>query len=172
MVLGSIVVLSDGEIIECLRTGEIVIDPLPDNDCMQPASIDVRLGDKIISRGQKIYLGDDFDYLLMPGEFILGHLLERVTLSSGIVCRIEGKSSNGRRGLGIHITAGFVDPGWDGNLTLEMYNFSQETFYLSKGMKIAQLAFDRLGAPALRPYGHPELNSKYQGDTEAQTSKQ
>lgn len=161
--------LSDADIRKALVSDRIRLDPWPPDDCIQPASVDVHLAAKILIEGQEFDCTEGIE--LPPHTFALGSLLERLTLSDMIVCRVEGKSSNGRKGLGVHITAGFVDPGWDGNLTLEFFNFSRTPIHLKAGMKIAQLAFDQLITPAIRPYGSAGLGSHYQGDTSAQEAK-
>lgn len=165
--------LSDANILAEIHAGRLVFDPTPPEECFQPASVDVHLGNKLIfvNEDNRLLEMRPQGYLLMPMDFVLGELAESLTISNRLSCRIEGKSSNGRRGLGIHITAGFVDPGWSGVLTLEMFNFSQVPFLLKPGMKIAQLAFDYLQAPAMNPYGTKELGSKYQGAQGVEGSK-
>jgi dCTP deaminase len=173
--------LSDVEIREALEDGDIILDPPPIDGDIQPASIDVHLGDRfgfLRERGRRrlVRLTDRslVDYkqanelALGPGQFALGQLAERLTLSPSMVARLEGKSSNGRKGLAIHVTAGFVDPGWDGILTIELFNASNTAYLLCKGDPIGQLAFDRLAVPSERPYGRKELRSRYQGSNEVQ----
>ena len=173
-------ILSDGTIRKLLGEGRIVLEPMEEGH-VQPASVDVRLGntflafrrhtvDCIDTWGQNEALMEQVTvmkghaFMLHPGEFALGTTLERLTLPDDIVSRIEGKSSLGRLGLLIHATAGFVDPGWaNGQITLELSNVAPLPIKLWPGMKIAQLSFMRMDAPAERPYGHPELGSKYQG---------
>lgn len=172
-----ILVLSDVEIREALAQGSIKVFPTPIDRDIQPASIDVHLGSRfgqLVSNDgaprrltapsdvKYIDIGDKGEYVLYPGEFVIGHLLETVAIDASLVARIEGKSSNGRRGVAIHVTAGFVDPGWDGVLTVELYNASNITYSLCKGDPIGQLAFDRLVVPSARPYGHKDLGSHYQ----------
>jgi dCTP deaminase len=101
--------------------------------------------------------------MLHPGEFVLGSTLERVSLPTDLVARLEGKSSLGRLGLLIHSTAGFVDAGWDGQLTLELSNVANLPITLYPGMKIGQISFIRMTTPADVPYGSAEVGSKYQG---------
>ena len=105
----------------------------------------------------------DAPFILHPGEFVLGVTLEWIELPGDLVARLEGKSSLGRLGLVIHSTAGFVDPGWQGRLTLELSNLSRLPVTLYRGMKIGQISFLRLDRPAARLYGDAELGSKYQG---------
>ena len=173
-------VLSDRTIREELDEGRIVIEPLGDGH-IQPASVDVRLDRQIASflsperysfidirsdltdltRLEEI--PDPLPYILKPGQFILGSTLEHVELPDDVVARLEGKSSLGRLGLLIHSTAGYVDPGWKGQLTLEITNVAPVQITLYYGMKIGQISFLRLSTPADRPYGSSGLGSKYQG---------
>lgn len=173
-------ILSDGTIRKLLEQGRLRIEPMTP-DQIQPASVDVRLGaeflvftnhtaeaiDPFVPRAdlmRKASVGDDRPFILHPGEFVLGTTLERLTLPDDIVARMEGKSSLGRLGLLIHATAGFVDPGWrDGQITLELSNVATLPIKLHPRMKIGQLSFQMLDKPAERPYGHPGLKSKYQG---------
>ena len=181
------VVLSDRTIKEELAKGRIVIDPL-DESCIQPASVDIRLDRKLLvfrnSRRPFIDVHQDLDglteleeipedhpFMLHPGEFILGSTLEYIGIPDDLVARLEGKSSLGRIGLLIHSTAGYVDPGWKGHLTLELSNVSNLPVTLYYAMKIGQISFLRLTTPAERLYGSPELGSKYQGQTEPTASR-
>lgn len=173
-------ILSDGSIRRRLEAGDLVIEPL-DEQQIQPASVDVRLGNEFLifdSHAQAVI--DPFDvpadlvrsvkpdegtaFVLHPGEFMLGTTAEAIALPNDLVARVEGKSSLGRLGLLIHATAGFVDPGWPlGEITLELSNVARLPIRLWPGMKIGQLSFHTLDAPAERPYGHPALGSKYVG---------
>ena len=174
-------VLSDRSIAEALASGRLVIEPIAE-DALQPASVDIRLDrqfrvfrnhrDSYIDVRQPVEgltelesVRDDEPFVLHPGEFVLGSTLERVRLPDDMVARVEGKSSLGRLGLLVHATAGYVDPGWDGHLTMELSNVANLPIRLYFGMKIGQLSFSRLSTPADRPYGSPELRSKYQGQT-------
>src|SRR5512135_2174376 len=112
----------------------------------------------------------DEPFIPQPGEFVLGATLERVAVPDDLVARLEGKSSLGRLGLLIHSTAGYVDPGWDGYLTLELSNVANLPITLYYGMKIGQISFFRMSSPVDRPYGSPELGSKYQGQSEPTAS--
>jgi dCTP deaminase len=130
---------------------------IPYDPCLQqPASYDLLLGSIL---ADEPWSGDI--YILKTHEFILGSTTEFVNIPNNMVARIEGKSSLARQGLMVH-TAGFIDPGFQGQLTLEIVNHGKP-FPLEKGMKIAQLALQTMDAAALRPYGHPELGSHYQG---------
>jgi len=112
---------------------------------------------------EEVEIGDDQPFILHPGEFVLGSTLERVTLPDDLVARLEGKSSLGRLGLLIHSTAGFIDPGWDGHVTLELSNVANLPITIYHGMKIGQVSFMQLSEPASAPYGSSTLGSKYQG---------
>jgi len=155
---------------------------------VQPASLDLRLGDSFrvfhnhrasvidlrdppSGLTEEVRVGTDEPFVIHPGEFCLGRTLERVALPDDIVARIEGRSSLGRLGLIVHATAGFIDPGWEGTLTLEFNNLTRVPIRLYAGLPIAQLSFMTLDAPALRPYGHEQLGSHYQGQVEATESR-
>lgn len=174
-------ILSDRSIREALAKGRIVVDPLGP-EAVQPASIDIRLDrDFLVFRPHRYAyidvrepvddltalesVADDQPFVLHPGEFVLGSTFERVALADDIVARVEGKSSLGRIGLLVHATAGYVDPGWDGHLTMELSNVSNLPIRLYFGMKIGQLSFAELTTAAEHPYGSPELHSKYQGQS-------
>ena len=115
-------------------------------------------------------IDDDEPFILHPGEFVLGQTVEWVELPNDLVARLEGKSSLGRLGLLIHSTAGYVDPGWKGNLTLELSNVANLPIALYYGMRIGQISFFRMSSPVDRPYGSAELGSKYQGQSEPTAS--
>ncbi|MSQ36196.1 MAG: dCTP deaminase [Dehalococcoidia bacterium] len=174
-------ILSDRSIAEALASGRLVIAPLGE-DALQPASLDIRLDRtfRVFRHHRRAYIdvresvddltaieeiADNEPFVLHPGEFVLGSTLERVQLGDDIVARVEGKSSLGRLGLLVHATAGYVDPGWDGHLTMELSNVSNLPIRLYYGMKIGQLSFAELTTRADRPYGSPGLRSKYQGQT-------
>jgi dCTP deaminase len=132
-------------------------------------SIDLREPPRNLTEEVRVTDGDPF--VIHPGEFALGRTMEWVELPEDIVARIEGKSSLGRLGLIVHATAGFCDPGWKGTLTLELNNLTRVPIKLYAGLAIAQLSFMTLDAPALRPYGHEQLGSHYQGQVEATESR-
>ena len=180
-------VLSDGTIIQLVNAGRIKFDPW-DESLVQPASVDLRLGDTFRvfhnhrasaidlrnppkNLTEEIKIEPDEPFVIHPGEFALGRTAEWVELPDDIVARIEGKSSLGRLGLIVHATAGFCDPGWKGTLTLELANLTRIPIKLYAGSLIAQLSFMTLDAPALRPYGHEQLGSHYQGQVEATESR-
>jgi len=110
-----------------------------------------------------VEIDEDRPFILHPGEFVLGSTLERIQLPDDLVARLEGKSSLGRLGLLIHSTAGFIDPGWDGHVTLELSNVANLPITIYFGMKIGQVSFVQMTEPAETPYGAGELGSKYQG---------
>lgn len=180
-------VLSDRTIKLEIAKGRIGIEPL-DPDDIQPSSVDLHLGEDFqVFRNsrlpyidpareqpgltERVVASNAEPFVLHPGEFALGTTVERIALPEDIVGRLEGKSSLGRLGLLIHSTAGYVDPGWDGRLTLELSNVANLPIVLSPGMKIGQISFSQMTSEVDRPYGHPELGSKYQGQDEATPSK-
>ena len=180
-------VLSDGTIRRLVEEGRIAIDPW-DPGMVQPASVDLRLGPSFrvfhnhraaaidlaeppTNLTEQITIGDDEPFVIHPGEFVLGRTLEWVKMPDDVVSRIEGKSSLGRLGLIVHATAGFVDPGFEGTLTLEITNLTRIPIKLWANLPIAQLSFMTLDAPAQRPYGHPELGSHYHGQVDATESR-
>ena len=172
-------VLSDRTIRRLIAEGRIRIEPF-EQDLMQPSSLDVRVDRyfRVFRNSRYPYIdvkarqeeltelvevtGDEA-FILHPGEFVLGSTLERVTLPDDLVARLEGKSSLGRLGLLIHSTAGFIDPGWDGHVTLELSNVANLPITIYPGMKIGQISFVQLTEPAERPYGSAGIGSKYQG---------
>jgi dCTP deaminase len=119
----------------------------------------------------EVVIKDDEPFMLHPSEFVLGSTLEKLTLSNSLVARIEGKSSLGRLGLMIHSTAGFIDPGWSGNLTLELANVSRLPITLYSGMRIGQISFQMMTTEVDRPYGSKELSSRYQGQDSPTASR-
>jgi dCTP deaminase len=174
-----VVILSDRSIRAEVEAGRIVVEPF-DPTMIQPSSIDVRLDDRFLvfrnhtravidvkedltDLTELVRATDDQPFLLHPGEFVLGSTSERVRLPDDIVGRIEGKSSLGRLGLLIHTTAGFVDAGFEGYLTLELSNVATLPITLYPGMKIGQISFLRMDSPAEFPYGSGSLGSKYSG---------
>ena len=177
-------VLSDRTISRLLEEGRIEIDPY-DPALLQPSSVDVRVDRyfRVFRNNLYPYIDvktaqedltelveiDDAPFILHPGEFVLGSTLERVALPNDLVARLEGKSSLGRLGLLIHSTAGYVDPGWDGYLTLELSNVANLPITLYPGMKIGQISFFQLTTEAQTPYGG--AGSKYQGQRGPTASK-
>lgn len=170
-------ILSDRTLREQLEKGRIVIDPL-DPSALQPSSVDLRLDrlfqvfknhtmghidvkEDLSELTQLVEVAPDESFVLHPGEFVLGSTLERVAVPDDLVARLEGKSSLGRLGLLIHSTAGFVDAGFDGQLTLELSNVANLPIKLYPGMKIGQISFQQMTTAAEYPYGSDELRSKY-----------
>jgi dCTP deaminase len=173
------VILSDRSIREQLAAGRIQIDPF-DADAVQPSSVDLHVDRTFRTFHNARYpyidvkremadltevteVEDDTPFILHPGEFVLGSTLERVKLPNDLVARLEGKSSLGRLGLLIHSTAGYVDPGWDGYLTLELSNVANLPITIYPSMKIGQISFFQLTTEAEHPYGSTAHKSKYQG---------
>ena len=171
-------VLADRTIARLLAEGRIEIDPY-DATLLQPSSVDVRVDRYFrvfrnnlypyidVKQAQEdltelVEVGEE-PFILHPGEFVLGSTLERVRLPDDLVGRLEGKSSLGRLGLLIHSTAGFIDPGFDGHVTLELSNVANLPITIYSEMKIGQLSFVTLSEPAALPYGAGAIGSKYQG---------
>jgi dCTP deaminase len=181
------VILSDHDIRAEIAAGRIVIDPfIP--EAVQPSSVDLHLDRRFrVFRNSRypfidvrveqpdmtelVEIAGDEPFILHPGEFVLGSTFERVALPNDLVARLEGKSSLGRLGLLIHSTAGYVDPGWDGNLTLELSNVANLPITLYDGMKIGQISFQRMSSPVEFGYGDPRLGSKYRGQTDPTASR-
>ena len=170
-------ILSDRTIREEVDAGRIVIDPF-DPSCVQPSSVDLHVDNqfRVFANSRYPYIDvkeempdltelvevkPDEPFILHPGEFVLGSTAERIGIPNDLVARLEGKSSLGRLGLLIHSTAGYVDPGWDGYLTLELSNVANLPITLYPGMKIGQISFFKLTTPADVPYG--AAGNKYQG---------
>ena len=179
-------VLSDRDIRAALEAGDVAIRPYDAQD-LQPSSVDLHLDRSFrVFRNNRypfidvrapqpdltelLTVADDEPFVLHPGEFVLGQTLEWVELPNDLVARLEGKSSLGRLGLLIHSTAGYVDPGWKGNLTLELSNVANLPIALYFGMKIGQISFFKMSSAVERPYGSPSLGSKYQGQSEPTAS--
>jgi dCTP deaminase len=163
------VILSDRDLKVELEQGGLVIQPLSPG-AIQPASVDLHLGNKIIFEGEWT-IGNHVLYAVQPGQFLLACLQEHIEIPDYLVGRLEGKSSWARKGLLVHTTAGYVDPGWKGILTLELHNVSSKAVEIWVGCPIAQISIMNLSSPAERPYGSKELNSRYQGATGPERSK-
>jgi dCTP deaminase len=180
-------VLSDRTIKEEVAAGRLVFDPYEES-LVQPSSVDVRVDRhfRVFHNARHPYIdvkkpmedltelvtveGDE-PFILHPGEFVLGQTLERVRLPDDLVGRLEGKSSLGRLGLLIHSTAGFCDPGFEGNLTLELSNVANLPITIYYGMPIGQISFIRMDGPVEHSYGEREAGSKYQGQAEPTASR-
>ena len=180
-------VLSDQTIKSEVEAGRIVFDPY-DEAMVQPSSVDVRVDRRfrvfhnarypfidvrapMEDLTELVEMEEDEPFILHPGEFVLGQTLERVRLPDDLVARLEGKSSLGRLGLLIHSTAGFVDAGFEGNLTLELSNVANLPITIYHGMPIGQISFMRMDGPVENPYGSSETRSKYQGQAEPTPSR-
>ncbi|MCW3061352.1 MAG: dcd [Capsulimonas sp.] len=174
-------ILSDRSIKEGVAAGRITITPY-DESLVQPASIDIRLDHRFrVFRNYKysaidpkaaqegltemVTAEEGSPFVIHPGEFILASTLESIALGDDLVARLEGKSSLGRLGLVVHATAGYIDPGFSGHITLELSNVANLPILLYPGMKVGQISFFAMSTPADRPYGHPELGSKYKGQS-------
>jgi dCTP deaminase len=179
-------VLSDHDIAALLASGRVQVEPYDAAD-LQPSSVDLHLDRSFrVFRNNRyafidvrspqpdltelLTIADEEAFVLHPGEFVLGQTLEWVELPNDLVARLEGKSSLGRLGLLIHSTAGYVDPGWKGKLTLELSNVAKLPIALYFGMKIGQISFFEMSSPVDRPYGSSGLGSKYQGQSEPTAS--
>ncbi len=183
-------ILSDADILDRLADGDLVIEPLDDVDQqVQPASVDLRLGERFLEFqrtnipcihptkadevGQyvtetRVPAGEEF--ILHPGDFVLGTTKERVEIPDDLVAHVEGRSSLGRLAIVVHATAGLCDPGYQGQITLELSNLGTAPVALSPGMRVSQLTFTELRSPAARPYG-AERGSKYQDQDGPQASR-
>jgi dCTP deaminase len=183
-------ILSDGDIRRRLTDGDLVVEPLADPELqIQPASIDLRLGREFLefqrtnipcihpNSEQEVdeyvaetYVEEGEDFILHPGDFVLGTTKERVEVPSDLIAHVEGRSSLGRLAVVVHATAGLADPGYEGQITLELSNLGTAPVALTPEMRISQLTFTELKTPAERPYG-AERGSKYQGQSGPQASR-
>jgi len=172
-------ILSDRSLRLALAEGRIVIDPLEERN-IQPSSIDLRVDglfrvfrnhtagvidvkQDLEDLTELVQIPEEGVFMLHPGEFVLGSTAERIKVPDDLVARIEGKSSLGRLGLLIHSTAGFIDAGFDGHITLELSNVANLPITIYPGMKIGQVSFLQMTTPADHPYGQGAHGSKYQG---------
>jgi len=180
-------ILSDRDIKKALAEGRISVEPLIEGS-IQPASIDLHLDknflifknsrhafidvkEPIADMMEEVIIGDDEPFVLHPGEFALGAMLETTGVADDMVGRLEGKSSLGRIGIIIHATAGYLDPGNKLNMTLELHNIGNLPVKLYYRMPIAQMSYTPLSSPAENPYGSDKLNSKYYGDRKPHASE-
>jgi dCTP deaminase len=183
-------ILSDADIRERLERGDLVVDPLDDPEMqIQPASVDLRLGDEFLEFQRtniscihpnkddevgeyirKTTVAEGEEFILHPGDFVLGTTKERVEIPADLVANVEGRSSLGRLAVVVHATAGYVDPGYRGQVTLELSNLGTAPVALSPGMRVSQLVFTELKSPSERPYG-AERGSKYQDQRGPQASR-
>ena len=183
-------ILSDADILDRLAEGDLVVDPLDDVDTqVQPASVDLRLGpeflefqrtniscihpnreDEVSEYITETVVDDGEEFILHPGDFVLGTTKERVEIPADLVANVEGRSSLGRLAVVVHATAGYIDPGYRGQVTLELSNLGTAPVALTPDMRISQLVFTELKRPAERPYG-AERGSKYQDQSGPQASR-
>lgn len=183
-------ILSDRDILARLKQGDLVVDPLDSPDVqVQPASIDLRLGNEFLvfknphipcidprdasseSITEKLVIPQGERFILHPGEFVLGSTHERIRIPSDLVARVEGRSSLGRLAIVVHATAGFIDPGFEGHITLELSNLGRVPVALHPGMRVSQIVLHQMTSPAARPYGSVGRGSKYQGQSGPQASR-
>jgi dCTP deaminase len=165
-----------------MSRGDLVVEPLENPELqIQPASIDLRLASSFVvfrssrfacldprdlpdDATERIEVGEDESFVLHPGDFVLGSTMERVRIPADLVARVEGRSSLGRLAIVVHATAGFIDPGFDGQITLELSNLGRTAVKLYPGMRISQIVLHQMTSPAERPYGVAR-GSKYQGQS-------
>jgi dCTP deaminase len=183
-------ILSDTDILHRLEAGDLVVEPLDDPDIqIQPASIDLRLGRKFLEFQRtnipcihpnserevdeyvdETIVDEEEEFILHPGDFVLGTTHERVEIPPDLIANVEGRSSLGRLAVVVHATAGLCDPGFRGKITLELSNLGTAPVALTPGMRISQLTFTELTSPAERPYG-TERGSKYQDQEGPEASR-
>ena len=183
-------ILSDADILRRLEEGDLRISPIADRDLqVQPASVDLRLGTEFLefqrtnipcihpTSEQEVgeyvtetVIDEGQEFILHPGDFVLGTTIERVTVPNDLIAHVEGRSSLGRLAIVVHATAGLCDPGFRGKITLELSNLGTAPVALTPGMRVSQLTFTELSSPAKRPYG-PERGSKYQDQSGPQASR-
>ena len=183
-------ILSDADILRRLEDGDLVVEPLDDPDIqIQPASVDLRLGREFLEFQhanipcihpdaeaevdeyvELTEVEEGGEYILHPGDFVLGTTHERVGIPNDLIAHVEGRSSLGRLAIVVHATAGLCDPGFSGKITLELSNLGTAPVALTPGMRISQLTFTELKTPADRPYG-AERGSKYQDQSGPQASR-
>ena len=183
-------ILSDADILRRLEEGDLVVEPLDDPELqIQPASVDLRLGREFLefqrtnipcihpNSEQEVseYVSETLveeggEFILHPGDFVLGTTMERVEIPADLIAHVEGRSSLGRLAVVVHATAGLCDPGYKGQITLELSNLGTAPVALEPGMRISQLTFTELKSPSERPYGE-ERGSKYQGQSGPQASR-
>ncbi|MFC7176100.1 dCTP deaminase [Halosegnis marinus] len=183
-------ILSDADIRRRLEAGDLGIEPLADPDIqIQPASVDLRLGAEFLEFQhanipcihpneeaeteeyvEETTVPEGDDYVLHPGDFVLGTTVERVEIPDDLIAHVEGRSSLGRLAVVVHATAGLCDPGYRGQITLELSNLGRAPVALSPGMRVSQLTFTELKSPAERPYGS-DRGSKYQDQAGPQASR-
>ncbi len=177
VVITVLMILSDRDIKKAIEEKKVIIDPF-EVSCVQPSSYDLHLQNKVLvfdnyaasvidvrekqDVSRLVKIGDE-GFVIHPGEFILGSTTENFRIPNDLAGKLEGKSSLGRLGLIVHATAGFVDPGFEGQLTFEITNISRLPIRLYGNMKIAQICFLKMSSEVENPYGSSKLKSKYKG---------
>ncbi len=184
-------ILSDKDIKKHLKSGKIVINPLTNPKIqIQPSSVDLRIGREfkgfriirkpcidpldqtdLESYMESFYIDEGEPFIIHPGEFALAATYETIKLPNDLVARVEGRSSMGRLGVTMHVTAGYIDPGFHGKITLEISNIGKMPVALYTGQRVCQIVFETMTSPSEKPYGHPERDSKYMGQKSPVTSK-
>jgi dCTP deaminase len=184
-------ILSDKDIKEHLKSGKIVINPLTNPKVqIQPSSVDLRIGREfkgfriirkpcidpmdqsdLESYMESFYIDEGEPFIIHPGEFALATTYETIKLPNDLVARVEGRSSMGRLGVTMHVTAGYIDPGFHGKITLEISNIGKMPVALYTGQRVCQIVFETMTSPSEKPYGHPDRDSKYMGQKSPVTSK-
>lgn len=183
-------ILSDKDIKEYLDKKKIIIDPLSDEKQIQPSSVDLRIGNefKVFKVIRKPYIDpldeedvasymesstvkDGESFIIHPNEFALATTEEYIKVPENLVARVEGRSSMGRLGVTMHVTAGYIDPGFEGKITLEISNIGAMPVALYPGQRVCQVVFETMTSPSEKPYGHPERNSKYMGQKRPESSR-
>lgn len=184
-------ILSDQDIKKCLESGKIIIEPLEKPEIqIQPSSVDLRIGSEFkgfrivrkpcidpMDKGdlesymESFYIDEGEPFIIHPGEFALATTYETVKLPDDLVARVEGRSSMGRLGITMHVTAGYIDPGFQGKITLEISNIGKMPVALYTGQRVCQIVFETMTSPSKRPYGHPDRDSKYMGQKRPISSK-
>ncbi|MCC7553679.1 MAG: dCTP deaminase [Methanobacteriaceae archaeon] len=183
-------ILSDKDIKEFLDAKKIIIDPLKDEKQIQPSSVDLRIGDEfkvfkvirkpfidpldqedVASYMESSTVENNAAFIIHPNEFALATTLEYIKVPNDLVARVEGRSSMGRLGVTMHVTAGYIDPGFEGKITLEISNIGAMPVALYPGQRVCQVVFETMTSPSQKPYGHPERNSKYMGQKRPESSR-
>ncbi|MDR2829558.1 MAG: dCTP deaminase [Methanobrevibacter sp.] len=184
-------ILSDKEIKKYLNSKKITIEPLKNFEKqIQPSSVDLRIGNEfksfklvrkpfidpkdsidLSSYMESINIIDGDCFIIHPNEFALATTYETVKIPDDLVARVEGRSSMGRLGVTMHVTAGYIDPGFEGRITLEISNIGKMPVALYPGQRVCQIVFETMTSPSEKPYGHPERDSKYMGQVNPESSK-
>ncbi|MDR2545057.1 MAG: dCTP deaminase [Methanobrevibacter sp.] len=184
-------ILSDKDIKKYLSSKKIIIEPLKDFEKqIQPSSVDLRIGNefksfKIVRRPfidpkdstdlssymESVNIPNGDCFIIHPNEFALATTFETVKIPDDLVARVEGRSSMGRLGVTMHVTAGYIDPGFEGRITLEISNIGKMPVALYPGQRVCQIVFETMTSPSQKPYGHPERDSKYMGQVSPESSR-